>query len=161
MTIIVLALAALAQDQVDNPEFKGWAGFKPGSSVTFKVVNSVNPQGGEQKITLKSVGEAELVLLTDMTMGDQVVGKGIERKVAAKIPAAKAPQNVKEGEEEIEAGGKKIKCVTKEFEVKGPSGKPATMKIWVNDEVPGRAAKIDISAEGFKNSMVAAAWEKK
>ncbi|MBI3857791.1 MAG: hypothetical protein HY293_19080 [Planctomycetes bacterium] len=162
MSIAAVVLACLVQDQVDNPEYKGWASFKPGSSVTFKVSNSLNPQGGEQKVTLKSVNETEIVLETDMTIGGQVAGKGVERKVPAKVPAAKAPQNPKEGEEEIEAGGKKLKCKTREFEVKGPTGKPATMKIWVHDEVPGLAARMDLSTDsGFKNSMVAASWEKK
>lgn len=162
MTILTLALSILLQDQVDNPEFKGWEGFKPGSSVTFKVVSTLHPEGGEQKTSLKSAGEAELVVVTDMSIGGKPVAQGQERKVPAKIPAEKAPKDVKKGEEEIEAGGKKLKCVTKEFEVTAAGGKTATMKIWVSDEVPGRAARIDITAAGgVRNSMVASSWEKK
>src|SRR6185295_10142 len=95
MTMLTLALAVLLQDQVDNPEYKGWAAFKPGSSVTHKVQNNVNPQGGDQKTTLKSVGDAELVVEVAMTLGGQPLGKPMERKIPAKVPADKAPKDVK------------------------------------------------------------------
>jgi len=159
--MLTLAMALLVQDQVDNPEFKGWSGFKPGSSVTYKVVTSLNPQGGEQKVTLKSVGDAEIVLETEMSMGGQGAGKGMERKVPAKVPADKAPKDVKKGEEEIEVAGKTMKCATREFDTITANGKKFHMKIWASEEIPGMSAKVEVAGEGFKNSMVASAWEKK
>src|SRR5262245_13341364 len=113
MMMLCVAICALVQDQVDNPEYKGWAAFKPGSSVTYKVQMG-ETVAGEQKSTLKSVSDEEVVLTVEMS---NAAGRSMERKVPAKVPAAKAPNNVKEGEEEIEAGGKKLKCATKEFEV--------------------------------------------
>jgi hypothetical protein len=160
MTILTLAFAILLQDQVDNPEFKGWAGFKPGSSITYKVQNSMTPEPGEQKSTLKSVGEVELVVEVEMTMGGKPAGK-MERKVPAKLPADKAPKETKKGEEEVEVAGKKLECMTLEFESKAANGKVFQMKVWRNEEVPGMAAKVEVSSENFKNSMIATAWEKK
>jgi len=158
MMIIAMLLAALAQDQVDSPEYKGWASFKPGSSVTYKY----SPQEGGQKITLKSVGESEVVIETEIIYNGKPAGKAIERKIPAKIAAADAPKDVKRGEEEIEVGGKKLKCRTVEFERKLASGKTIAMKIWANDEIPGTGAQVQTLSEGGgKFSMIASEWEKK
>jgi hypothetical protein len=92
MVMLWIALAALVQDPVDNPEYKGWAAFKPGSSVTYKVQIGENP-ALEQKSVLKSVADEELVLAVEMSAAP---GRGMERKVPAKVPAEKAPRNVKE-----------------------------------------------------------------
>jgi hypothetical protein len=162
MTMLAMVFAVLVQDQLDNPEFKGWAEFKPGSSVTHKISTATGPQGGEQKSTLQSVGNAELVLDVEMSMGGKPLGKIMERKVPAKVPADRAPKDVKKGEEEIEVAGKKLKCTTMEFETMTPNGKTIHMKIWANDEIPGKTARVEISGEGgFKSTMVASAWEKK
>ncbi len=158
MRMLWIALAALGQDQIDNPEYKGWAAFKPGSSVTYKVQIGENP-ALEQKSVLKSVSDDEVVLAVEMAVAP---GRGMERKVPAKVPAEKAPKDVKEGQEEIEAGGKKLKCTTREFEVTAANNKKILMKLWINDEVPGKAARTDVTQEGApKMSMVASAWEKK
>ena len=158
MMMLWIALAALAQDPVDNPEYKGWAAFKPGSSVTYKVQVGENA-AGEQKLTLKSVSDAEAVLVTEMSAA---AGRSFDRKVPAKIPAANAPQNVKEGEEKIEAGGKTLPCTTKEFEITAANNKKIRMKVWISEDVPGKAARTDVTQEGApKMSMVASSWEKK
>jgi len=170
MMTLVFAFAMLAastplgtgQDQLDNPEFKGWAAFKPGSSVTHKMSTSTGPQGGEQKSTLKSIGEVELVLEVEMIMNGKSLGKTMERKVPAKFPADKAPKDVKKGEDEIEVAGKMLKCKTMEFTTTTANGKTFNMKIWANDEIPGMSAKVEINGDGgFKSTMVASSWEKK
>ncbi len=162
MTIIALAFALLAQETVDNPEYKGWAPFKPGSSVTYRTTKDGAVQPGTQKVTLKSLSDSEAVIETEYSMDGKAMGKPMERKVAAKAPAAQAAKNVKEGEEEVEAGGKKLKCRTREFEKKLPSGKTVTVKFWINEEVPGMAVQMETTGEGSpKTTMVASGWEKK
>ena len=161
MTAFVLALSLLAQDQVDNPEFKGWASCKPGSSVTHKMSGGTGPQGGEQKTVLKSVNDTEVVLEVETIMNGRSLGKTMERKVPAKVAADKAPKDVKKGEDEIEVAGKKMKCTTMEFETTTANGKTFHMKVWANDEIPGRSAKMEVSSENFKNTMTASSWEKK
>jgi hypothetical protein len=42
------------------------------------------------------------------------------------------------------------------------SGKMVNSKIWVNDEVTGRAARMEFSSDGVvRVAMVATSWEKK
>src|SRR5262245_13834641 len=98
--MIAFILAALAQEQIDNPEFKSGASFKPCSSVTFKGETPGGPTGYEQKVTLKSVADAELVLATEIFLNGKAMGNATERKVAAKI-ASDEMKKLKEGEEEI------------------------------------------------------------
>lgn len=154
--ITAALLVALAQDTIDNPEFKGWASFKPGSFVTYKY----SPQDGGQKVTLKSVDENEAVVETVTTYNGKT-GNAVERKVPAKLPAAQAPKDVKDGEDEIEAGGKKLKCRTRESDKKLASGKTVTIKIWIHDDVPGKGVQIQTTTETGKFTMVATEWEKK
>src|SRR5258708_7616634 len=102
MLALALILASLGQETVDNPEYKGWSSFKPGSSVTFKVTRNGAPQDGSQKTTLKSMTQTEVVLETEIIKDGAVVGKPFERKSPAKVPAAMAGKLLKSGEEEIQ-----------------------------------------------------------
>lgn len=158
MTMIAFVFAALVQEQVDNPEFKYWRSFKPGSSVTHKG----GPQQVEQKTTLKSVGDEEITVETEMSMGGKTVGKAMERRISAKVATADAPKMLKEGEEEIEAGGRKLKCRWTEYDKKLPGGVLAKLKVWIHEDVPGGAVKVQVTMESAgKNEMIATAWEKK
>ncbi len=157
MLILAALLALSAQDTVDNPEYKGWAAFKPGSSVTYKY----SPQEGGQKVTLKSITETDAVLETEIIYAGKTAPK-TERKVPAKVPSAQVSKDAKVGEEEIEVAGKPMKCRTREADKKLASGKTATVKVWVNEDIPGMAAQVQTLTEGGgKFSMVATEWERK
>ncbi len=161
MSIIALVLALLAQDTIDNPEYKAWALSKPGSSVTFTYLKDGKTTGTAQKNTLKSLADDQLVVETQM-ITDGKAGPAAERKVPAKLPADQASKKIKEGDEEIEAGEKKLACHWVEYEKKMASGKMVNSKIWVNDEVAGRAARMEFSSDGVvRAAMVATSWEKK
>jgi len=157
MIAIALILASLVQDTIDNPEYKGWSSFKPGSSVTFKVVLNRAFDGGSQKVTLKSINETEAVLEAEIIKDGAVMGKPFERKVPAKVPATMAGKLLNSGEEEIEVGGKKLACTWKEIEKTLASGKTGTSKIWISSEIPGMAARIEIAG----SVMTASEWDKK
>jgi len=158
MTLMTALLALLAQDLVDNPEYKGWAAFKAGSSVTYKY----NPQEGGQKVTLKSIGTTEAVVETEILLNGKTVGQKTERKIPAKLPADKVSKDAKEGEEEIDVAGKKMKCRTREVEKKTANGKTVTVKIWIQEDIPGSGAQVQTLTEaGGKFSMTATEWEKK
>jgi hypothetical protein len=157
MLTIALILTALFQETVDNPEYKGWSSFKPGSSVTYKFTKNGAPQEGSQKVSLKSITETEAVLEAEILKDGAVVGKPFERNVPAKVPAAAAGKLLKSGEEEIEVGGKKLTCMWKEMERTLAGGKTATSKIWISSVIPGMAARIDIAG----GVMTASEWEKK
>jgi hypothetical protein len=162
MLIAAILCFAPVQDQVENPEYKGWKPFKPGSSVTFKFSRERSPQGGEQKVTLKSIDDNEAVVATEFTMAGKGGGKALERNVPAKVTPAEAPERKEGPEEEIEVSGKMLKCRTMSFEKKLESGKTIKMKLWANLDVPGGVAKVETSLEGTGQvSMVATQWEKK
>jgi len=163
MTISLLVALLLAQDTVDNPEYRGWAAFKPGSSVTFKIYQDGADRDMAQKMTLKSFDERQAVVETEMTMMGKPLGKATVRRIAAKVAAADEPKRTKEGEEEIDVAGKKLKCKCFEIEKAGAGGKKMTLKFWVNDDVPGMAVRCDVTTEGAatKGVMVATGWEKK
>jgi hypothetical protein len=160
MLIAAVLLSALVQDQVENPEYKGWKPFKPGSWVTYKFVREGTAQSGEQKTTLKSIDDNEAVLETDFVLGGKSAGKPMERKVPAKLAAAQVPQMSKEGEEEIEVGGKTLKCKTRDYE-RLAGGKPGSLRYWIHEDIPGMVAKVETTAAGSKITMIASSWEKK
>lgn len=162
MVFAGVVLSLLAQDQLENPEYRGWKTFKPGSSVTHTFVAEGAGSTGDQKTMLKSIDENEAVLEVEFIMNGKPTGKAMERKVQAKMPATQAPQNVKEGEEEIDVAGKKMKCKTMEFDKKLSNGKMGRIKFWINAEIPGGAAKFETAPEaGRKIAITASAWEKK
>lgn len=160
MTIVAAVLALLTQDQIENPEYKGWASFKPGSSVTYRMTVGGAAQPGTQKLTLKSVNENEVVVEMELTREGKPAGAPRERKVAAKISAGQT-KTAQEGEEEIELGGKKLKCRWKLFEKTLGNSKAVTQKVWFHDDIPGMAAQVEISMPEARSTMTAAEWEKK
>jgi len=150
-----LLLALAVQDLIDNPEYKAWASFKPGSTITYKVQMAGSDATGDQKSTLKSVGDAEVVVEQTSKSGT------IERKIPAKVSPADS-KKLGEGEEEIEIAGKKMATRWMEVEKPGPSGKKMTVKYWAVEDIPGRAVRIEMTSGGAKfATMTATAWEKK
>ena len=91
--------------------------------MTYQVQVNQKALASEQKSTLKSVGDSEVVLEVTAFVGGQPAGKAMEKKVPAKVPADKAPKDVKKGEEEIDVAGKKMKCVTMEFDTTTANGR--------------------------------------
>ncbi len=156
-----ILLALLAQEQVDDIEFKAWSTFAPGSFVTYRVHAPGNDAAYEQKSTLKSVTEEEIVLTVEISAAGKPTGPATERRLAPKTDAGKTPKEVAQGEEELEVAGKKMKCRWTEFQRTLANGKLRSFKLWANDEVPGKAVRIDASTEDGKTSLIATAWEKK
>jgi hypothetical protein len=169
---IVLAMAAflsMAQDKPaelkDNPLFKYWTDCKAGSWV--KMTMEID-QGGQKVETeqiqkLLEVAEDKVVLEVSGKM-KMAAGEfplpARKQDVKAKEPGDKVKIE-KEGDEEIEVAGKKLKCHWYELTIEvGP--KPMKMKAWMAKEIPGGLAKSEMSPEGQKMMvMIAVEWEKK
>src|SRR4051812_18180307 len=64
VALFALAATAAGQDKIDNPEYATWAKFKPGTSLTVKVTNTVAGNSSETVLTntLVEVGADKLVL---------------------------------------------------------------------------------------------------
>ena len=159
MITLAMGVLALLQDLGDNPEYKGWAEFKGGSTVTHKMVLNGKPQEGLRRMTLKSVKDDKVVvdvLNTIQAMGAPRLG---EQEIPAKIAGVLKPE--KEGEEEIEAGGKKLKCRWGEITKKAPNGKSEVVRYWLHDEVPGKMVQTKVTYEGGVTAILTASeWKK-
>ena len=128
--------------QVDNPQYKSWAKFKPGTAVTMKTDAAGTTI--ETTTTLVEVTPEKVVVESKMKMAgmegmDMPATKmDIPAKVAqAAGGTATGPAPVTK-DEEVEVAGKKYK--TKVTETK--SGDTVS-KTWTSDEVPGMMVKME------------------
>jgi hypothetical protein len=156
---LVLATSSLCfAEQIDNPSYKAWAKFKPGTTVTLKGENDMagNKTESEMTTTLveltpeKAVVEMKMSMVmagskTDMPASKSDVPAKIE-KVAAD-PAATPKADVKESSETIDIAGKKIKCKVTESK-SDANGMNTVSKAWTSDEVPGGLAKSETTMSG-------------
>lgn len=132
---VIFAVAAVGfAEQIDNPAYKSWAKYKPGTSVTlrqFTTVSMVPEMGTDTVITQKLVGVKPDGATLEITMKTTMMGRTTENKtsgtVAAKIEKGEEliPQrssdmkvemkDLKEGREIIEVRGVKMHTITHEF----------------------------------------------
>ena len=160
MTSVLVALLALAA-QSKNPEYDHWAHCKVGSWTKLKAEGDV--QG--QKVTMDSTHT-----LLELTEEKAVVERKQKRSVAGKeepeeserapVPSGNDPDPIKvekQGDEEIEVAGKKLKC----HWVEGTQGE-MKVKMWLSKEIPGGIARGEMSIPGaITLKIVATSWEKK
>jgi hypothetical protein len=144
--VAVLCALFVQDEMADNPEYKGWKGFKPGSWV--KVTNNMGSGGTMVRVS-------KLVELTDdkavvednvtITQGDK------KNELPAKkreVPARKKKiehEILAEGDGEQEVAGKKLACHWYESQMKNMKSKA---KMWVCKDVPGGLVAIDVVKEG-------------
>jgi hypothetical protein len=163
-------LALCIQDEVDNAEYKNWSSCGVGSWVTMKMETEAAGNKTEMEQTHKLVEKTDAKCVVE-TSGKMVVAGNTmdlpanKRDIPAKIKKgdAKEGEKPKEGDEEIEVGGKKVKCHWVESTSEN-AGTKTTAKVWTCDDIPGKVAKIVSKSEGAAASsmtMVASGWEKK
>lgn len=159
MVGFALGIVALLQEQGDNPEYTWWADFKVGSSVTHRMVLNGRLQDGVQRRTVKSIRDDVIVL--DQVNGIRAMGPSpSELEIPARKGGVLKPE--KEGEEEIEAGGKKLKCRWGELRKPLANGKFEVVRYWLHDEVPGRMVQMRVTIDGgVTATLTASEWEKK
>lgn len=150
-----------AADDQDNPEYKLWSKFKPGSSVTMKMVTEASGMKTEMVTTtvLKSLSDGELVLESKMTMsvaGQNIEQPAMERKVPAKMPKVEVPKveekdtpkpKTEEGTEDLEIAGKKVACKWSKV-VLDHAGTKTETKSWTCDAVPGGVVRMETVMKG-------------
>jgi hypothetical protein len=138
-------------DEVDNPYYKGWAGFKIGSKVVFKE-HTVFGEGGTEEKTV----EYELFKVTPnrVTVLTAVIEKSLlsiietaptkiiyPAKVSkAELKAALLDAEVKKGMETIKVLGKDLECSVFEITRKD-KGSEISKKTWRSDTIPGGRVK--------------------
>lgn len=167
--IIVSTVATTDAQQVDNPEYKSWSGFKAGAWVKFKMVSEAGGTKTEMEQTVKLVEmtPAKAVVETGMVAaGNKLPAQ--KRDIPAKITieTAKAPKDVKvskpaEGDEDVDVGGKKVKAHWVESTTEA-SGYKTVAKVWQAKGVPGGTVKMEARTTGAvssKTSMVMTEWK--
>ncbi len=164
---VVAVLALLVQD-VDNPEYQNWSKGKAGSFVSSKMVSDFGGNKSEMEMTttLKEISADKAVVETKTSMvvgGNKMDLPAQSRDVPAKIKKVegKEGEKPKEGDEEIEVAGKKLKCHWVETTTDA-NGNKTTAKVWTTKEIPGGMAKMESTTEGAQKgstSMVVTAFE--
>jgi len=174
LAFVLLAAAAARADDVPNELYERWKGFKVGSSVTFH--SDVETAGVKVEYEATSTltelsAEKAVVEVTGFTrLGDKKLDAKPKRfeyaatkKPEAKPDADKPPPSKKEGDEELDVGGKKIKCHWVEEKTDDGTSK-TTERSWFSSEVPGGVVRQDVTVDGAaKNTThtVVTRFEKK
>jgi hypothetical protein len=148
----LVAALLVVQEAADDPTFKNWSRYKPGTKITLKTEEEAAGKKAEAEITLelKSVSEKEIVLSVTgfvVSGGTKIEYPAKEDKLGpkAKKAAVDPKAKIEEGDEEIETAGKKFKC----HWVKSTTEK-GWETTWTSDEAPGRIVKAQGEGQGRK-----------
>lgn len=161
--VVAVAAAARADDKVENPEYKAWANFKPGTTVTMKLINEAGGMKTESTLSRKLVEVKEDQLVWDMDMEISLNGKPLPKQSVPKSEVRKemkasefAPyQDVKtgrpvgatdDGTEKLKVGGTEYECKRYKYKFKtmipNIGEEEVEGQMWECDDVPGRMVKI-------------------
>jgi hypothetical protein len=167
LAMAVLAAAVLAPQDKGNPQYDYWANCKPGSWVK----NRMEMENQGQKIEYESVTRLlevtpEKVVvesLLKMKTGDKTVDSP-PRRSEIKASDKQQGKTVNEKDEEITVAGRTLQCRYYEVVTEAAEKKPKmTVKAWMSKEIPGGAAKSEVTSEQMKGPIrtTALEWEKK
>ena len=155
---LLMGASVCMAEQIDNPQYKNWAKFKPGTTVTTKTVSDMggNKTEMETTTTLVDVAPDKLTLeaKTSMVMqGNKMDMPANKTEVQAKIekpaataPAADAPKATT-STEDADAAGTKVKCTVTTMTTT-TNGMTINAKTWTSDEVPGMIVKSESTMDG-------------
>jgi hypothetical protein len=157
---------ASAPQGKDNPEFAYWSNCKVGSWVKMKLDVIQGGQKIEAELTVKLLELTAEKAVLERSGKVTTLGKTVEMpadKDEVKAKVDEPDKIVKEGDEEVEVAGKKLKCHWVEV-AKTEEGAKVHSKAWMTKEIPGGVAKMESKPEGAKEpsqKFVALSWEKK
>ena len=161
MTLV--AAPAMAAELVDNPTYKSWTKFKPGTSVTY--VQEMTMGGTNMNMemiqTLKEVSAERAVVEVAvknsmMPAGGQTQSVNIPAKVDAaaaensgKLPPGFQGEVKSLGKETIKVGDKAYETEVSEFKgEQSQHGMKFEGKTWTSNEVPGQMVKTEMKGTG-------------
>jgi hypothetical protein len=165
LAALLLGICSLLVPAGDNPEFGYWAEHKPGSWVKLKMELEANGATivVEATHTLTSV-DAEKVAIerkNKVTVNGMAQPDSTEKdEVFKDKEKEKNPLTIeKEGDEEIDVAGKKMKT----HWVEGTQKDKSKVKFWLVKDVPGGIVKGEATGGELpgKLTMSALSWEKK
>ena len=158
LTGLTTGCASVSSGLVANPTYQAWAGFEPGSSVTFQGTRKVGQESQKVLFTqrLLEVNPRQIVLERTVEVLD---GKAQPPEVIRKVePARIAPTDnprtnpqarVKNLDDDtFLVKGRTFQCKGKEVAVHAEFGGPlptsedVQLRTWVHPDVPGGTVKI-------------------
>jgi hypothetical protein len=163
----LLAALPLLMQEKDSPEYEYWASCKPGSWVKSRM--EFENQG--QRMEFESVTrllevtpeKVSVETMRRMKTGDRSVDSAPQRaEYRAKDP--RKGKTIDEKDEDVTVAGKTLKCRYFEIETDSPDKKGKTVvRAWMTKEIPGGAAKSEVTSPQFKGPIrvTALEWEKK
>ena len=159
--MILLLIALLAQEG-ENPDYRAWASFKAGSWVKLRIRGGASEKDVTVRLVQVTPEQVVVERSTRTRLGTRTVA---EAPYLESIPARKARAGtvVREGEEEVEAGGRRLR--TKVLELDQREGERVLrVKLWASPEVPGGAVKMDVRPAGADRPelvLEAVEWDRK
>jgi len=158
VALVFAAGACAADEQIDNPAYKKWSAYKPGTWVKYKQSGETAGQKTETETTFKLLEVTPEKAVLEISMSMNVAGQKMDMPAQKQDVPAKftkpstsggtAPKpEVKEGEEEVTVAGKTFKCKTIESTVK-QGDMTVWSKTWMSDEVPQGTVKMQSKTEG-------------
>ena len=177
---LMLVCGSVRAEQKENPEYKLWAKYKPGTSTTLATSSDTAGQTSkmETKTTLSEVADDKVVVevVTSMEAAGQKMdmpAQKIEIKKMVDVPAAtpEAPKDqpnmpkpeTKTSEESVTVGAGTFKTKLTESTTT-MEGNKMMSKVWTSDEVPGSVVKMESTTDGAMKSttkMELKAFDKK
>ena len=164
LSFVAAALLSLSlQGKDGNPEFAYWAEVKVGSWVKLKM--EMETQGVKVLVqsthTLLEAGKDKCIVeqKTKVTAGGVEQPEQTEKEEVLRDKDKDPIKIEKEGDEEIEVAGKKLKC----HWIEGTQKESTKVKFWLSKEIPGGVAKAEVSGGELPGVMkiFATGWEKK
>lgn len=162
LAIAAVLLPLLVQAK-DNSEFSYWAAHKTGSWVKLKMEMEASGVKVvvESTQTLLEAGSDKVVVeqKTKVSAAGQEQPEATEKEEILKDKEKDPVKIEKEGDEEIDVAGKKLKC----HWIEGTQKETRKVKFWLSKEVPGGVAKGELSGGELPGPMKVSAvsWEKK
>jgi hypothetical protein len=176
---LMFVAASVRAGQIENPQYKEWAKYKPGTSMTMATTSDAGGQTSnmETKTTLKEVTDDKVVLDISMSMdagGTKMnmpaqtseIKKMIDAPAAdaTAAAAANAPKpDTKTSDESVTVGAGTFKAKVTEATMDA-GGSKTTSKTWMSDDVPGGMVKMEATTDGPMKSttkMELKAFDKK
>jgi hypothetical protein len=163
---LMLALLAMVQDKptVDDPRFKYWAEWKPGAwaRYTSEIEQAGQKMNMESTYKLLEVSADKVVVEMSgkMKLGEREMAMPAQKQEIKAKESSDKVKVEKEGDEEIEVKGKKMKCHWVQVAM-DQGGKKMTMKVWLAKEIPSGMAKSEATMEGGSMKMQAVEWGEK
>ncbi|MBI5722843.1 MAG: hypothetical protein HZA50_02710 [Planctomycetes bacterium] len=140
------------EEYVDNPDYAGWAKFKPGDFVKTRVVTLWHDAGDQAATTeettkLVSVDKDKVVveITTTKTVDDNVQKQPpVTQTFSAKVPKDSLPEFKDAGAQSVQIGTKDFNCTIRQVLIRtGKDRQEEIGKVWISDKMPGGAVKVE------------------